>query len=135
MTGFAYSIEFEKNNPDHKLTVVFFLCLWFVLLLVLPELWWLSAVLCVIAFIDAQHRLVKLMPSAGVILVQEGECGLHLTGRALDIQGEVVFAQRYTNWLLVSVKTDQGIRRVGFIASAMDKASWSHFNRIALSFR
>ncbi|KZN60645.1 hypothetical protein N474_00255 [Pseudoalteromonas luteoviolacea CPMOR-2] len=133
MTEFAYSIEFNKNLPDHKLIVVFFLCLWFVLFLLVPNLWWLSAALCSVALIDAKQRLINIMPVTGVVLIQENESWLQLNGPILDLQGDLTSAHRYANWLVITIRTEKGTRRLAFIASAMDKVSWSHLNRIALS--
>ncbi|WP_141685398.1 hypothetical protein [Pseudoalteromonas luteoviolacea] len=135
MTESAFSIEFKKNTPDHTMIVVFFLCLWFALFLLLPNFWWLSIVLCYIGFLDAKKRLYEITPDSGIVLIQEGQTWLQLTGAGLDMQGDILSAHRYANWLVLSVQTDEGVKRVTFLASAMDKVSWSHFNRIVLANR
>ncbi|KZX00558.1 hypothetical protein JL49_10885 [Pseudoalteromonas luteoviolacea] len=113
--------------------MVFFLCLWFALLLFAPDLWWLGVLLCSLGFVDARKRIRSAMPEHGNIQIQEGETWLLISDTTLVVQGEVASARRYASWLVISVKTDSGTKRVAFLASAMDEASWSHFNRIVLA--
>ncbi|KZN36884.1 hypothetical protein N480_16560 [Pseudoalteromonas luteoviolacea S2607] len=82
---------------------------------------------------DAKKRIHRAMPEHGIIQIQEGTTWLLISGAAVEVQGEVASARRYANILVITLQTDNGAVRMVFIASAMDEASWSHFNRILLA--
>ncbi|MBQ4836133.1 hypothetical protein [Pseudoalteromonas luteoviolacea] len=133
MTEFAYSIAFKNNYVDRKVLAVFFVIFAFLLLVLIPELWWLHLTLCYLGYRHALFTCTKIMPKEGDITLIEKDIWFKLASEAKHSEGTISYGKVFASLLIVEVRCESGEKvRLAFMASAMGSDAWSHLSRIAL---
>ncbi|MBQ4877058.1 hypothetical protein [Pseudoalteromonas luteoviolacea] len=132
----AFSISFQNNILDHKLIVVCFISLAFILFLIFPSIWWSISALCYAGYLFALKHTTKIMPVSGDLVLIEQDAWVQLSDKEVIFEGVIRHAQKYASIITFELYSDCGKkRRLMFIDNAMDPDSWCHLSRIALQVR
>lgn len=113
--------------------MVFFVIFAFLLLVLIPELWWLHLTLCYVSYRHALFTCTKIMPQEGDITLIEKDAWFKLTSEAKHTEGTISYGKVFASLLIVEVYTESGEKvKFAFTVSAMGSDAWSHLSRIAL---